>query len=88
MTRHYSDEGRLVALECDECGALIAPNPEISKSGWTTCGVIYPNGDKFTWEYCSVHTDIAERIGSQHMVEWTRWKDAAARMPTTKKAGT
>lgn len=44
--RHYSDQSprRLVAIECDECGALIAPNPDIAKSGWMQCGYIDRGG--------------------------------------------
>lgn len=62
--RHYSDENRLVALECDECGKLIAPNPDIANSGWRQCGVI-EGSDSFEYIYCPDHADIADRIGER-----------------------
>ncbi len=54
MARHYSDNGRLVAIECEDCGALIAPNPHISESGWMKYGK-YEYGTRFEWDYCPKH---------------------------------
>ena len=50
--RHYScNGGRLVALECDNCGALIVPSPNITLSGWRKCGMM-DGGTRFEWDYC------------------------------------
>lgn len=55
MSRHYNG-GRLVAIECDACDALIAPNPRISESGWVKCGFDDPKqGGRFDYDYCPVH---------------------------------
>lgn len=64
--RHYSERSRrLVAIECDECGALIAPNPRIAESGWMKCGRIDPLTDeRDEWDYCPDHAYIAERMGN------------------------
>ncbi len=59
---HRSAEGRLVALECDECGTLIAPNPNIAKSGWMKCGYIDKCGSRFEWNYCPEHAHLADRF--------------------------
>jgi len=69
--RHYSDQSprRLVAIECDECGALIAPNPDIAKSGWMKCGYIDKGGSRFEWTYCPKHADLADRF-----MEGRTWK--------------
>jgi hypothetical protein len=56
--KHYAireDTGKrvLVDIECDGCGAIIKPNPEIGKSGWRVCG--YDKGagtDKLRFDYC------------------------------------
>ena len=70
--RHYSSDGkdRLVAIECDECGVLIAPNSEIAKSGWRQCGIIDRGGSQSTHEYCPNHADIADGIGNLHTAGW------------------
>jgi len=69
--RHYSDQSprRLVAIECDECGALIAPNPDIAKSGWMKCGYIDKGGSRFEWTYCPEHAHLADRF-----MEGRTWK--------------
>ena len=43
----------LVRLECDRCPATIRPHPEISKSGWRTCGTIESKDrDPPRYDYC------------------------------------
>jgi hypothetical protein len=51
-----------VALECDECGVLVAPNPDIRNSGWMKCGYAYDGGERFEWEYCPEHAHLADRF--------------------------
>lgn len=60
MTRHYS-AGRLVSIECNQCGVLIAPSPRIAESGWMKCGVIQ-HGNTLEWDYCPAHAHIAEQF--------------------------
>jgi len=62
MSRHYSDAGRLVAIECDVCEALVAPNPDIANSGWVKCGFDDPKqGGRFDYDYCPKHAGAADR---------------------------
>jgi hypothetical protein len=58
--RRYSAD-RLVAIECDACDALIAPNPSIAESGWVKCGRV-ESGVNLEWDYCPKHSHIAERM--------------------------
>lgn len=54
------DDGtkHLVALECDECGARIKPNPKINESGWIKLVTfnVRDIADMFEWHYCEEHS--------------------------------
>lgn len=64
MSRHYSDTDRLVAIECDACPALIAPNPDIANSGWVKCGITDLVGNKFEYDYCPKDANRADGIAT------------------------
>jgi hypothetical protein len=60
VSRHY-DSGRLISIECDQCGALVTPNPRIAESGWMKCGAVQ-YGTTLEWDYCPAHASIAEQF--------------------------
>lgn len=49
------DHKGLVALECDECGCLIAVGPKIAESGWTVHGMRNKSGSQPRWDACPEH---------------------------------
>jgi len=69
--RHYAEGGgRLVAIECDSCDALIAPNPDIANSGWVKCGMTDDSGNRFEYDYCPTHADRADSYKNETAEEW------------------
>lgn len=58
MRIYATEEGNgrkhLIALECDDCGVRIKPNPDIATSGWEKSGVRYTSSDNdwTEWHLC------------------------------------
>jgi hypothetical protein len=50
--REDNGERILFRLECDNCGKLIKPNKDISKSGWIKKGNITVSGESYEYYYC------------------------------------